>query len=134
MNKLFLVMLTMLTGTFLFGQPNVDILHKDLVDKIIQNDHFCVKGYDENKIYIKPQNILVSDNGIFIDLNGFESYPLSNLQSNLDGCFLKIYPELCAGCASKPEKCPECDEYPWSNKERCDNPNCERFEKKIKEE
>ena len=96
MSKLFLVMLTMLTGTVLFGQPNVNFSHQDLVDKIIQNERFCVRKYEENKIYINSQNIIVSDEGIFIDLNGFDSFPFPNVQSNADGCFLNIQPMPCA--------------------------------------
>ena len=79
MNKLFFLLINIVSISLLFAQP-LQISQSDLIDKIIQNEQFCVKKYEENKIYIKSQKIIVSDEGLFIDINGYEFYLLPNLQ------------------------------------------------------
>ena len=129
MIKYFLLFfLIILTGIFPFEQVQVE---DHLMQKIKQNSHYCVHRFEEDKIFINPQNILLSEEGLFLDLNGHEYCALPFLQSNANGCFLSISPML--GCQRKKESkgpCPNCNESTASDG-KCWNSECFFYSFKV---
>ena len=60
-----------------------------LIHKVIQNQQYCVSAFEGDKIFIRPEKIISTDQGLFINLNGSEYYPLPLLQFNKKGHFLE---------------------------------------------
>lgn len=96
-------------------------LSEEAIAKIILNENHCVSSYQEDKIYLNHENIYPMENGLFLDLNGVESIPLSNLNADSKGCWISKtlgweYPV--------PMKCPECGAGYYYGK--CKNPDCKK--------
>ncbi len=85
-----------------------------LIHKVIENHGYCVSAFDGDKIFIRPENIVSTSQGLFINLNGSEFSPLPLLQFNRNGHFIER--SLICGtelAAAKKEDskgpCPNCD-------------------------
>ena len=87
-----------------------EIKEHHLMHKIIENKGYCVSFFDEDKIFIRPENIVSTNQGLFINLDGFEFHPLPLLQFSrqrhfIQGSFARGI-ELAATQSKGP--CPEC--------------------------
>jgi hypothetical protein len=97
-----------------------------LISKLIENRQYCVSAFDGDKIFIRPENIVATDQWLFINLDGFQLYPLPLLQFDNNGYFLEG--NLIGGlelAASKHTRgpCPACD-IPTDGNGICRNPLC----------
>lgn len=43
-----------------------------LIHKIIENQRYCVSAFDGDMVFIRPENIVSTNQGLFINLNGSE--------------------------------------------------------------
>ena len=90
---------------------NDDIFYQGIVFEIIQNSSDAVKCVDGNKLYLKPERIRPSDQGLILVGDDDSNLLLPMLYSDRKGCFLKSY-ITCACCGFKlPDailNCPEC--------------------------
>lgn len=85
-----------------------------LIHKIIKNHGYCVSAFDGDKIFIRPENIISTNQGLFLNLNGSEFYPLPLLQFSKHGHFVQgSFTHGRVLIAAKKEEtkgpCPECD-------------------------
>ena len=90
-------------------------ISEEILDKIISHEDYCVKGYDQEKIYLHSDNLYPTPNGVFLNLDGHEYIQLPSLQSDNGGCWvysekIKIFND-----------CPFCGEEYFIT---CKNPNC----------
>lgn len=60
-----------------------------LIQKVVENHRYCVSAFDGDKIFIRPENIVSTNQGLFLNLNGAELYPLPLLQFSRDGHFIQ---------------------------------------------
>ena len=90
----------------------IETAEHHLIHKVIENHSYCVSAFDGDKIFIRPENIVSTSQGLFINLNGSECYPLPLLQFNKNGHFMQgsfIHGiELAAKKEESKGPCPEC--------------------------
>ena len=85
-----------------------------LIHKVVENHEYCVSAFDGDKIFIRPENIAPTSQGLFINLNGSELSPLPLLQFNRHGHFIEgSFMRGIELAAAKKEQtkgpCPNCD-------------------------
>ena len=78
----------------------------------------------DNKIYIRSENITLTDSGIFVNLNGFDHVFVPAIFSDGDGCFISVSPSEWSEIIPK---CSGCGKPIWNG--TCDNPGCGRYGK-----
>lgn len=112
--KRFFVSIMMLF--FSYGSLNAfpDEPDDALIAEIVANDYSCVLGYSEERIYLNPEKIIPSNQGLFLNLKDQEYVVLPMLYSDEYGCY--ITPTI----KVKPD-CPDCKK-PYLVK--CRNDEC----------
>jgi len=99
-----------------------------LIDKILENHRYCVAAFEGNKIFIRPENIISTDQGLFINVNGAEFYQLPLLQFNKNGHFIEgtNIRDIDLKATKKEQtkgSCPNCgvntDKYGYCRNEEC---------------
>ena len=115
---------------FLFHNSLLGIENEEhqLLFKIIENQNYCVSGFDDDKIFINPEKIIRSGDANYLDVNGFELYRLPLLQYNEYGYFLQAsinYGIALAGSKKQVTKgpCPVCN-VSTDASGKCRNPDC----------
>ena len=87
-----------------------EISENHLLYQIIENESYCVEQYIEEKIVLKPESIIFSRDGLWLNLNGYNSVLLPQVMVN----HLGFYIERSFGAVAKKEKiqgdCPGCGE------------------------
>ncbi len=105
-----------------------------LIHKIMKNHKYCVNGFEGDKIFIRPENIISTDQGLFLDLNGTDYFPLPLLQFSKNGHFLQgslmQEIELVAAKRQVYGPCPACDVNTDKNG-ICINPACYFYKLKV---
>ena len=92
MTKFLPLFLIIVIKVFSFEQLEKNIENNQhLMQKIKQNTHFCVQAYEEDKIFLKPENIIPTSKGLVLQLNSFECVQIPLLQSNIKGCFIQKF-------------------------------------------
>ena len=69
--KRFALLVLILGGSTCFAQgAGFNSLKEEmLLEEILANEEFCVKGYDGNKVFLNEENIYPTGEGIFLSLN-----------------------------------------------------------------
>src|SRR5271154_4460967 len=67
----------------------IETTEHHLIHKIVENHGYCVSAFDGDKIFIRPENIVPTHQGLFINLNGSEFWLLPLLQFNENGPFIE---------------------------------------------
>lgn len=100
--------IAILISSICFAQEEVDNLDVGIIDAIIANRNTCVVGNSEDKIYLDPNRIFPSEQGLYLQLNNNNEFILlPNLNSDGNGCFVLAadrHPEIfntCPGCGRK---------------------------------
>src|SRR5262249_49362935 len=93
----------------------------ELREAIQANENEVVEHYEEDKIYINPEKIHPTPQGVYLNLNDQEFIFVPTLNSDNQGCYIKCLEVLntCPGCGNK---------YFL----RCDNPNCRLMQDREK--
>lgn len=65
-----------------------DLSENHLLHKIIENQRYCVHDFDGDKIFIRADKLIATNQGLFLDLNGKEFSLLPIVHSNSSGSFL----------------------------------------------
>ncbi|NGX53156.1 MAG: hypothetical protein KR126chlam5_01469 [Candidatus Anoxychlamydiales bacterium] len=101
-----------------------------LIDKIFENHNYCVAAFEGKKIFIRPENIISTNQGLFINLNGAEFYQLPLLKFNKNGHYIegKVIKDkninlLAANKTQTKGPCPHCEKNTDKNG-RCNNDEC----------
>ena len=61
----------------------------ECVKNVLENEYHCVHKIDNDKIYINPENIFPTTQGVFINLNGYDHILAPQISSDLAGCFIE---------------------------------------------
>ena len=61
-----------------------------LINQIIANEYFCVQEYEEEKIYLRAENIYPTENGLLLKVNDQDYICLLLLQSDNTGCYVPL--------------------------------------------
>jgi len=62
------------------------------VNDILENKDYCVNKIEGSKIYIHSENIVPTEQGILINLNGYDQVLVPHVSSDLGGCFVEPIP------------------------------------------
>ena len=138
--KVFSIM-CMLPTFFCFAQEADLSIEESVLEEVIINEDFCVKGYTEDRIYLNEDKIYLLENGIHLLLNDQGDYvQLSKLESDRFGCYLSDLGLLNEGTLSKRNPkifndCPDCGRSYFIKCNKSDCPgNMAKAEKKRQEE
>jgi hypothetical protein len=94
-------------------------LDNGIMDKIEANKNTCVCGYSEDRVYLNPNRIFPTEQGIYLSLNDVDYVLLPTLNSDSNGCYLP--------CIEIFNKCPGCGyDYFIS----CSRPECPLVQRK----
>ena len=127
-----LTLIAILASSICFAYGPNNPIHNEILDKIEANKNICVYGYSEDRIYLNPNRIFPTEQGVYLNLNDVDYVLLPTLNSDSNGCYLpcvQIF-NICPGCGY---------EYFIS----CTRPDCplvqkmqerEREKERIKEE
>ena len=121
------VFLSMLTTSL---RSETELSENHLLYQIMENESYCVEQYSEEKIFLKPENIIFSRNGLLLNLNGYDLVSLPQVVVT----HLGFYIEKNFWASSKKEKplgpCPHCGED-TDGKGICRNYRCEFYRIKV---
>ena len=104
-----------------------------LMRKIIENEGYCVQGYEGGKIFLNPSKVLLSREGPVLKLSEHESALLPVIQINGNGWFLEhgfASVSKLEKKSSKTEVCCACFE-PVDNNKKCQNRRCQFYGFKV---
>lgn len=124
LKKLFtLVALFFMVANFCYAESNTSQKHLEkCIQNVFDNEQYCVDKIEDNKVYIKSENIIPTDQGVLIDLNGFDKVLAPALFSDSGGSFVKdmrpMWSEIIPRCSS-------CKEPIYNGV--CQNPECKRY-------
>jgi hypothetical protein len=77
------------------------------IQRVFENKQYCIDKIEDTKIYIKSENIVPTEQGVLIDLNGFDKVLAPILFSDVGGCFLKDVRPMWSDIMPK-ERCAMC--------------------------
>lgn len=100
-----------------------------LIHKVIENREYCVAAFEGDKIFINPENIVSTSEGLFINLDGTEMARLPLLQFSKRGHFIEGSFMLVRELMKKEESkgpCPECHQ-PTGRYGHCKNELCDFY-------
>jgi len=98
--------------------------HDALLTQIGSNDCECVVNVTDDKIYVNPERIFPTSQGLFLHIRANEYVALPLLFSDDQGCFIK------AARISSP--CKQCGEERLSGAFKCPNAKCPSNQPKPK--
>lgn len=100
---------------------NMDVLEINdaALNEIIANGHACTDGVADDKIYINPDRIIPTREGLFLNVDGERFIPIPLLHSDSQGCYIKPIARI---RVTKP--CPHCGWEIVSGAFKCRNPDC----------
>ena len=108
-----------------YSQKQLEHL-EECFQNVFENEQYCVDKIENNKVYIKSENIIPTNQGILIDLNGFDKIIAPTLFSDSGGCFMENLKPMWSDIVPK-ERCSVC------GKEKrygvCKNKDCSSFNK-----
>lgn len=90
-----------------------------LLNKILANQSKCVVSVIDNKIYVNPERIFPTEQGIFLNVNEGEYITIPILYSDAQGCYVQQIFDR-----SVTKACPFCGWERVSNAIKCKNPAC----------
>ncbi len=99
-----------------FAHDVSDTSDDGIIHQIAANQNTCVIGVAEEKIYLNPNRIYPTEQGLYLNLNDVDYVLLPSLNSDHNGCYVRPVCKrqilnICPGCGQQ---------YFIS----CKNPNC----------
>ncbi len=133
--KLFNLLVAIFLGTGFCLQAETAPLQSEecnLLHKIVENQEYCVSSFDGDKIFMRPENIVPTAQGLCINLNGSELCPLPLLQFSKQGHFVQanFLQGIVLAAAKKATKgpCPNCNvNIATADRILCDTPQSSLF-------
>lgn len=90
--KLCGLLITAILGSIIFLQAEmvpIQTAEHHLFHKVVENHSCCVSAVEGDKIFLRPESIISTNHGLFINLNGAEFCPLPLLLFNGKGHFVQ---------------------------------------------
>ena len=114
-----LTLIAILASSIGFAQEANDTIDSRIIDGIVANKNTCVVGCSEDRIYLNPDRIFPTEQGLYLNLNDEDYVLLSTLNSDSNGCYVPC------GSRVQPKKwqCPYCHSW-WEMGEECRNADC----------
>ena len=118
-----LILIAILASSIGFAQEANDAIDSRIIGEIVANKNTCVVGCSKDRIYLNPNRIFPTEQGIYLNLNDADYILLPTLNSDSQGCFVPVVQILpiCPGCHQ---------EYFLS----CTNQNCPLVQRKQERE
>ncbi len=108
-----LTLIAILASSIGFAQDAIDPIDNQIIDEIVANKNTCVVGYSEDRIYLNPNRIFPTEQGLYLNLNDADYVLLPTLNSDESGCYVP--------CINIFNKCPACKQEYFIV---CRNPDC----------
>ncbi|MBI3258490.1 MAG: hypothetical protein HYZ54_03275 [Ignavibacteriae bacterium] len=123
-NRLFFcIMLSICTIAFLkITADECNEYYDALVEKIVATDPSCIQESIDDKIYLNPEKIIPTQQGLFLNLEGENYVTLPMIYSDEYGCYITPVVKVFNNCR-------HCGREYFVT---CDNPDCAG--KKIKQQ
>jgi hypothetical protein len=110
-----LTLIVVLTSSLCFARDTVDDLDDGIINEIVSNKNTCVVDCSEDKIYLNPNRIFPTEQGLYLNLNDVDYVLLPILNSDSNGCYVPV------PCVNIYNKCPGCS---LDYLVYCKNPKC----------
>lgn len=123
--KKILSLIVALTSNLCFAYESNNFFDNEVMDKIEANKNTCVYGYTENKVYLKPDRIFPTEQGVYLNLNDVDYVLLPTLNSDSNGCYVP--------CVNIFNKCPGCGNEYFIRCTRSDCPLVQQQKERDKE-
>jgi hypothetical protein len=118
-----LTLIAVLVSSTCLAHEASNLTDNETMSKIEANKNVCVYGYSENRLYLNPNRIFPTEQGIYLNLNDVDYVLLPTLNSDSSGCYLP--------CVQILNKCPGCGfDYFIS----CTRPECPLMQAKKERE
>ena len=109
-----LTFIAVFASSICFAQKATDTIDDGIIEQIVANKNRCVISCSEDRIYLNPNRIFPTEQGLYLDLNDADYILLPALNSDSQGCFVPCIDVLntCPGCglkyliSCKNENCP----------------------------
>lgn len=76
--------------SFSFGE-SVDVTSdEEVVSLILDHQEYCIEMVTADKIYLKPQKLFPSKEGVFLSVDQFVLVKIPRLFSDQDGCYIRL--------------------------------------------
>jgi hypothetical protein len=108
-----------------FAHDVSDTIDDGIIHQIAANKNTCVIGVAEERIYLNPNRIYPTDQGLFLNLNDVDYVRLPTLNSDFNGCYVRLASEA---LTKHPilNTCRECGREYFIT---CKNPNCSLYQR-----
>lgn len=110
-----LTLIAVLASSIGFAQ---DAKENPIINEILANEENCVVGCSEDRIYLNPSRIHLTEQGLYLNLNDADYVLLPTLNSDNNGCYVSDN-----RVQAKKWQCPYCH-YWWDYGKKCTNPDC----------
>jgi hypothetical protein len=97
--------------------------NNNAISKILANGKSAIIADEGDRIYVDPEKLHTTAEGIFLELDNRQPVLLTTLHSDVSGCFVQ-YRSI-----KVTKKCPLCGEERLSGAFKCPNPDCESNQK-----
>lgn len=97
--------------------------YNEILHKIEANKNTCVSSRSEDRIYLNPDRIFPTEEGLYLNLNDVDYVHLPILSSDRNGCYIpcvQIF-NICPGCG-------------YEYFVRCTRPDCPLVQRKLDRE
>lgn len=111
------VMMALFSFFAFFQSVIANNIDEQFFHEIFQNSQYCVKSYDEEKIFLKSENLHFTEEGLVLDLNGFDYIALPYILSGSNGSYIMRADRMLEVLNT----CPLCGKKYFV---RCRNPDC----------
>lgn len=108
-----LALIAILASSIGFAQDAIDPIDDQIINEIVTNKNTCVVGCTEDRIYLNPDRLFPTEQGLYLNLNDADYVLLPTLNSDESGCYVP--------CINIFNKCPGCKQEYFIV---CKNPDC----------
>lgn len=107
MRKILSAAMLLLSSTCFAHNANQEAWDDELLTSILANENECVLHYEDQKIYLNPDKIHPTSQGVYLNLNENEFIFVPILNSDNQGCYVECVNwnfdprNTCPGCGKK---------------------------------
>jgi len=118
-----LTLIAIFISSISFADEASNSIDNEVMDKIEANKNICVSGYSEDRVYLNPNRIFPTEEGVYLNLNDVDYILIPTLNSDSSGCYIP--------CVDVFNYCPGCGHKYFVS---CSRPECPLVQKKKERE